>query len=241
MIFQLLQNDLPLPEKIISLFFMPLVILVSLTLHECAHGYVSFLQGDPTAKRAGRLTFNPFKHMDVLGTVFMIICGFGWAKAVPIDPRYYKKPKKGMALTALAGPAINALIGITMLIQFSALVWLKETGAYQYFPIICNLSDRVFRMLSTCCYIVMYYNILLAVFNLFPVPPLDGSRILFAVLPDKYYFGVMRYERIIMFVMLFLLWTGIFTTVFESVVDMIITGVGNLVFFVLNNLASFLI
>ena len=236
MIFQLLQNDLPLFEKLVSIVFMPIIILLSLTLHECAHGYVSMLQGDPTAKLCGRLTLNPLKHIDVLGAIFMLICGFGWAKAVPVDPRYYKKPKKGMALTALAGPLTNAVIGVTVLVNFSVFVWFYETGIYTYIPIFRNLSVQAFRIISTLSYVAMYYNILLAVFNMLPILPLDGSRIMWAFLPDRLYFGVMKYEKIIMFIVFFLVWIGVFTTIFEVVVDFVITAISETVFMVLEML-----
>ena len=241
MIFQLLQNDLPLFEKFVSIVFMPLVILFSLTLHEYAHGYVSMLQGDPTAKLSGRLTLNPLKHLDILGTIFMLVCGFGWAKAVPVDPRFYKKPKKGMALTALAGPLTNAFIGITVLVNFSAFVWLYETGIYTYIPIFRGLSEQSYRMISTFAYVAMYYNILLAVFNMLPIMPLDGSRIMWAFLPDRIYFGVMKYEKIIMFIVFFLIWIGIFTTVFEVVVDFVITVVSEAVFAALETLFNLIV
>lgn len=236
MIFQLLQHDLPLFDKLVSIFFMPIVILCSLTLHEFAHGYVSLLQGDPTAKLSGRLTLNPFKHIDVLGALFMLVCGFGWAKAVPVDPRYYKKPKKGMALTALAGPFTNAFIGITVLVNFSAFVWLYETGIYTFIPLFRNLSVQSFRIISTLAYVAMYYNILLAVFNMLPILPLDGSRIMWAFLPDRLYFGVMKYEKLIMFIVFFLIWIGVFTTIFEVVVDFVITVVSEAVFIALETL-----
>ena len=241
MIFQLLQNDLPLFEKFVSIIFMPIVILVSLTLHECAHGYVSLLQGDPTAKNSGRLTLNPFKHIDILGAIFMLVCGFGWAKAVPVDPRYYKNPKKGMAFTALAGPMINIFIGIAVLVNFSVFVWFRETGMYAYIPLFKSMTDQTYRMISTLAYVAMYYNILLAVFNLLPVPPLDGSRIMWAFLPDRVYFGVMKYEKIIMFIVFFLVWIGVFTTLFEVIVDFVITAVSEAVFAALEALFNLIV
>ena len=226
MIFQILGNDgLSLRERLLQLLLLPVIILFSLSIHEFAHGYVSFLQGDPTAKNSGRLTLNPIKHLDPFGTLLMLFCGFGWAKPVSVDPRYYKNPKKGMAFTALAGPAANLLIGLFALVWFTVLFWLEETGLISVLPVLNNIPERVYTFLNYTFYIVFYYNLLLAVFNLFPVPPLDGSRIMLAFLPDRTYFGIMRYERIIMLILFFLLWSGAFTGVFENVVDMIIVGV----------------
>ena len=234
MIFQILQNGLSFLQNVILLTVMTAVILGSITVHELAHGYVSYLQGDPTAKNEGRLTLNPLKHLDKIGTVCMLFCGFGWAKPVPIDPRYYKSPKKQTALTAAAGPAVNLFIGVSATVQLTVLAWLWETGLYVAVPIVKHMTASAYEVITLSAYIVLYYNVLQTVFNLLPVPPLDGSRILFALLPDKYYYSVIRYEKLIILVMFFLLWTGIFTGVFEFVVDFIITVVGNAVLFVLN-------
>ena len=140
MIFQILQNGLGFSQNFILLTVMTAVILGSITVHELAHGYVSYLQGDPTAKNAGRLTLNPFKHLDKIGTVCMLFCGFGWAKPVPIDPRYYKNPKRQTALTAAAGPAINLFIGVSATVQLTVLAWLWETGLYVAVPLVRYMS-----------------------------------------------------------------------------------------------------
>ena len=223
MIFQILSNEtLSIQQRLLQLLLLPLIILISLSLHECAHGYVSYILGDPTAKRAGRLTLDPRKHLDPFGTLLMFFCGFGWAKPVPVNPRYYKNPKKGMALTALAGPVVNLLIGVSVLVWFTVLFWLQETELIKVLPFFRDIPENVYLFLNYTFYIVFYYNLLLAVFNLLPIPPLDGSRIMLSFLPDNTYFGIMRYERIIMFIMFFLLWSGAFTGVFEKAVDAII-------------------
>lgn len=231
MLFQIFESELSLAQNLILLFVMLTVVLGSITVHELAHGFVSYMQGDFTAKRAGRLTLNPLKHLDFIGTVCMIFCGFGWAKPVPIDPRYYKNQKRGTAITALAGPLINLLIGVCATVNLSSLVWLWESGLYRSFPLLKNLTQYGYDLIATSAYVILYYNLLFAVFNMLPVPPFDGSRLLFAFLPDRYYFGVMRYEKLIMLVIFFLLWTGIFTGVFEFFVDLIIEIVGSAVIF----------
>ena len=239
MIFQILQNNsFSYPERLILLAFMLAVVFGSLTLHEVAHGYASYALGDFTAKERGRLSLNPIKHLHPVGMLCMIFCGFGWAKAVPVDPSQYKNPKKGMAITALAGPLTNLVIGVAFTVNLSVLAWLYATGLYKMMPVIKYMSFDVYALISNVLYIILYYNLLLAVFNLFPVPPLDGSRLLLAFLPEDKYFKIMRYETLIMLLMFFLLWTGFFTGFFETFVDLIITGVGNAVYSALNLLAS---
>ncbi len=154
-----------------------LTIFLVLPLHECAHGLVAYKLGDDTAKRQRRLTLNPLEHIDYLGACLMLIIGFGWAKPVPINPRRFKNPKAGMALTALAGPVSNLLAAVVAGLIRNGLVFMifKEIIPYNSF----------------IYYVLMFFeflisvNIGLAVFNFIPIPPLDGSKILMAFLPDK--------------------------------------------------------
>lgn len=165
------------------LFQRMLGVLVCLTVHETCHGLAAYALGDPTAKRMRRLSFNPLHHIDWLGLASMVICGFGWAKPVPVDMRYFKNPKAGMAVTALAGPASNFLLALGMLFAASVLPvgWATEF------------------LLSTAI-----LSIGLGLFNLVPIPPLDGSKVLFALLPQRAYYTLMRYERYGMLVLLLL-------------------------------------
>lgn len=177
-------------------------ILLALTVHEVAHGWMAMKLGDPTAKRMGRLTLNPLKHLDPIGTLCMIFFHFGWATPVPIDTRYFKKPKRDMALTALAGPVSNVGMGLIGILLFRIFYVLFSTHPATGF--LFNIQISVLTLLQ------YFYslNISLAVFNLLPVPPLDGSRIFLTFLPPKYYFGIMRYERYIQFGLMVLLYLG---------------------------------
>ncbi|MBQ8403895.1 MAG: site-2 protease family protein [Clostridia bacterium] len=183
-------------EYLIRLLLMIPVSLLSLSVHESAHGYVSYKLGDPTARNLGRITLNPLKHFDPIGALCMLFFRVGWAKPVPVNARYYKNPRKGMALTAAAGPLSNLLLAVigvlcgelTNLVAFK----LQFTGA----------AYNVGYIIWLFFYLLAWSNISLAIFNLLPVPPFDGSRILYVFLPPKYYFGIMKYERIIMIVVL---------------------------------------
>ncbi len=175
------------------------IVLLTIPLHECAHGLVSLWLGDPTAKAAGRLTLNPLRHLDVLGSISMLILGVGWAKPVPVNPYYYKKRRLGMAVTAAAGPLSNLLLAYVFVLVYKLCAW-------------CSLAGQGGALLDNIClvlYMVVLVNINLAVFNLLPIPPFDGSRIVNLVLPEKLYFRVMRYERYIMFALLLVFYLGV--------------------------------
>ena len=182
-------------DIIISLVFSMPIILFALSMHETAHGYVAYKCGDHTAYNLGRLTLNPLKHLDLKGFLCMLIFGFGWAKPVPVNSRNFHNPKKGMALTALAGPAANAILGIISSVLFGALYALYQYLLYtgvQGFGIVCLFYTTDLFLLSAVC------NFVFMAFNLIPVPPFDGSRVAFVFLPPKAYFGIMKYERQIM-------------------------------------------
>jgi len=170
--------------------------LLCITLHELAHGLVAYRLGDDTAKRQGRLTLNPLRHIEPVGLLMMVVFRFGWAKPVPVNMYRFRNPKLGMALTALAGPVCNLLIACVFLFLYGLL----------FRP----LSGRaVGDVVLETVYTTAYLSTALAVFNILPIPPLDGSKVLFSLIPDKAYFTLMRYERYGMILLLILVATGV--------------------------------
>lgn len=180
-----------------------LAALIALTVHEFSHGLTAYKLGDPTAKNLGRLSLNPIKHIDVFGALCMIFFRFGWAKPVPINARYFKKPKRDFALTALAGPLSNLLMALIF-----ALIYLLTWKAFAGIAFTSELTFRIAENLLLFLYAFHAVNLGLAIFNLIPIPPLDGSRILNIVLPQKTYFSIMRYERQIYFGLIAWLFLG---------------------------------
>ena len=189
--------------------------LICITFHETCHGVAAYALGDPTAKRAGRLTLNPIKHIDWMGLAMMVVFHFGWAKPVPVNMLNFKNPKSGMAMTALAGPLSNVVLTVLMLALYGPLYILTAIGYGG------EVLSVIARMVGTTAYL----SIALAVFNLLPIPPLDGSKILYSVLSDRNYMKLMFYERYGMILMLVLVSTGILGTplsyVTESVFDLL--------------------
>ncbi len=179
-------------------------ILLALSGHEFAHGWMAWKLGDPTARNLGRLTLNPLKHLDPVGTLCMVFFGFGWARPVPINPRYFKNNRRDFALTALAGPAANFIMAFLGLLIAHILFCF-----YKAFPPSSAFGGKLWTAFLTMAESFAILNISLGVFNLIPVPPLDGSRIFLVWLPAKYYFGVMKYERYIQIGLMLLLWTGL--------------------------------
>lgn len=170
-------------------------VLLCLTVHETCHGLAALALGDPTAKRMHRLSLNPLRHIDWLGLAAMVLCGFGWARPVPVDMSRFKDPKSGMALTALAGPASNLILAFLLIFAASLMRSMPVTGA----------AVAVFDFLMTTATL----SIGLGLFNLIPIPPLDGSRVVLALLPERAYYAVMRYERYGMLLLLALVWLNV--------------------------------
>lgn len=189
-------------DTIMSFLTRAIVLFTAMPVHECAHGYIAGKLGDNTARERGRLTLNPLAHIDPIGTLLMFVSGFGWARPVPVDPRNFKHPRRDMALTALAGPVSNMIMALVLLIIAKLLVGFMP--GMRESSVAASLVDVIVTML--------YINLYLAVFNLLPVPPLDGSKIIGIVFPDKIYFGIMRYERYISLALFALLFTGVLST-----------------------------
>jgi len=170
--------------------------LICITLHELSHGLVAYSLGDDTAKRAGRLTLNPLKHLDPIGLLMMLTVHFGYAKPVPVNMYKFKNPKRDMAITALAGPVSNVLITVVFLLLYGALYLPLQGG---------TIGSYMLDMLQLTAYISMGY----AIFNILPIPPLDGSKVVFSLLDEGSYRKLMQYERYGGLVLMALVWTGI--------------------------------
>jgi Zn-dependent protease len=197
------------------------VILFALTIHEYCHALVAYRLGDDTASLQGRFTLNPLMHLDPIGTIMMFIAGFGWAKPVPVNPLNFKDPKKGMLLVAIAGPISNL---ITALIAGISLRFILLN--YSLSP---ELSNGMFNTLVLILILNVIFGIALAVFNMIPVPPLDGSRVMYGILPDKYADIYGRFETYGIFILLFIfLFAGSYFRAFlwypVSIITELITG-----------------
>lgn len=192
------------------------ITLLALTVHEFSHGWVSSKLGDPTPKYQGRLTLNPMAHLDLAGTLLMIFTGFGWAKPVQVDPRYYKNTKRGMALVALAGPLSNFLLMVIGLLCWYALIVL---GFY------VNINESLQNALQLFIQIFIYRNAGLMVFNLIPIPPLDGSKIVGMFLPDNLYYKILQYERYCMFIIMALSLSGMLSRILLTGINFVISVV----------------
>ncbi|WP_418789981.1 site-2 protease family protein [Phosphitispora sp. TUW77] len=186
------------------IYILP-ALLLGLTLHEFAHAYVAFRLGDPTAKNLGRLTINPLKHLDPLGTIFLLFFHFGWAKPVPINPFHFKGDRqRGMLWVSLAGPATNLMIAVV-----TVLLWR-----------IMMPQSEVIRIIFA--YMVSI-NLILAVFNIIPVPPLDGSKILAGLLPRRYSHIVYNLEKYGFIILILMMLFGVIGTILMPIVQVIQT------------------
>ena len=169
-------------------------VLICLTVHEVSHGLAALALGDPTAKSQRRLSLNPIAHIDPFGALMMLVAGFGWAKPVPVDMRYFKHPKSGMALTALAGPVSNFVLA------YAALLCHR---------LVDGASGGAAGAPLAFLWVLAALSVGLGVFNLIPFPPLDGSKVVEGILPDRLYYGILRYERFGMFILMAVLWLGL--------------------------------
>lgn len=194
-----------------------LVVLITLAVHEYCHAYAAYRLGDDTAKNMGRLTLNPIKHIDPVGAICMLLFHVGWAKPVPINARNFKNPKKGFAITAMAGPLSNivmaffgALVYLIIVVSLRDVVFIR--GSFEY-----NLWSNILLFVS----LFHTINLGLGVFNLLPIPPFDGSRILNVILPPKTYFEIMKHERKIYYGVLIWLLAGDYVAAMLRVIPLV--------------------
>lgn len=201
------------------------VLLIAFPVHELSHGLTANKLGDPTAKNMGRLTLNPLKHLDVIGTVCLILFRFGWAKPVPVNPNNFKNPKAGMAVTALAGPLSNLIFG------FLSIILMELLGA-------CVFTNSVVYNICSIIYTFLYYsawiNISLCLFNLIPFPPLDGEKILAFFLPDNIEAFFNRYAMYFQVLLMFLLFTPVVTKPLTYMVNNVFNNLDSIVKLILS-------
>ncbi|MDE6413210.1 MAG: site-2 protease family protein [Eubacterium sp.] len=181
------------------------VVFFCLPIHEFAHGWAAYKMGDPTAKNLGRLTLNPFPHLDLFGTIMLFLFGIGYANPVPVTTRNFKNPKKGMIVTSLAGPGSNVLLAFIFICLYYIALLLPTSLVMSFIVIFLHYAATI--------------NVSLAVFNLLPIPPLDGSKVIGFLIPTKTYFKVLQYERYIMIGLLVLLFTGALDTPIAFISD----------------------
>ena len=189
--------------------------LLAIMGHEVSHGLAAYRLGDPTARRAGRFTFNPLRHIDPVGLLMLIFLGFGWAKPVPVDMRYFQKPKRDMALTALAGPVSNFLMA-----------WL----GLMLLHLVPFLPQQFTEVAWIFLYTLVMINIGLGVFNLIPFPPLDGSKIAGSLLPDRWYYRQLQGERYGAVILMVLLFTNVLDKPLAFMRDLMLNGLSFLSF-----------
>lgn len=192
MLFDILAGN-SIRDILISFLLTLPVILIALSFHEAAHAFVAYKMGDRTAYNLGRVTLNPVKHLDLMGSAWMLLFGYGWAKPVPINARNFKDPKKGMALTAIAGPLMNLVLGILGSVICAAITFYMSVNFYTLIG-----NSFLYRIILVIQQLFLYMalmNFMLMAYNLIPIPPFDGSRFFGLLLPKKLYWEIMKYEK----------------------------------------------
>lgn len=214
MLILLLSRELNLATAIIYILSALAVIFLTSPIHEFAHGFIADRLGDPTARYQGRLTLNPFAHIDYMGALGILLVGFGGARPVPVNPYNFRNPKRDMAFVAVAGPLSNVVAAFVCMVLANLVLVTTRTLAFYY----------VFLFF----YFIAQINVRLAVFNLIPVPPLDGSRILAQFLPNRIYYKLMQYERYIYFILIILVFSGSLSGPISNVSNALMRGISDL-------------
>jgi len=199
------------------------VLLVSFMTHELSHALAAYRCGDTTAKEMGRISFNPIRHIDPIGALLLLVAGFGWAKPVPINPDNFRHKKTGIIVTCLAGPFSNILLSIVFGAAFS--VFFMHIRRTSFLPV-----EGAEQIILTLLYQFFIINIMLASFNLLPIPPLDGSKVLFSLLPDRIYYDfILRYERYGFVILLALSFSGLLMRILGPVIDALTLFVNSII------------
>lgn len=199
-------------QAALVLMIRALAALLCLTVHESCHGLAAWYLGDPTARDSGRLSFNPLRHIDPFGFLLLIVAGFGWARPVPVNPSYFRNPKRGMALTALAGPVSNFLMALCSAGVLSLLYNLNLGRTEPGFWVMAAFA------------VLLWLNLGLGIFNLFPIPPLDGAKVFFSFLPNRLYGYMLRYERYIMLLLFALVFLNVLDTPMGYLMNLLANG-----------------
>ena len=222
MLFRILnQSSLSMGQKLTYILILAFCVLFSLSVHEFSHGLAPYAVGDKTAKYSGRLSLNPLAHLDPFGAICLFLFGFGWAKPVPVNPWNFKNKKGGMILTALAGPFSNFLLAFIAMVIYTLLGGLRFSSASFGFTL-----ASVFYELA---YYMIMINLGLGLFNLIPIPPLDGSKVLTAILPERTYFKLMDYERYGFIILIILINTPIFNSLLNMCQSAVIDFYSNII------------